>query len=39
MESYRYPSPAIVPAEIFRAYDVRGIVDEQLDEALLYHWA
>ncbi len=37
MESYRYPSPAIVPAEIFRAYDVRGIVDEQLDEALLYH--
>lgn len=37
MDSYRYPRPAQVPAEIFRAYDVRGIVDEQLDAAMLYH--
>ena len=37
MESYAYAYPTNVPAEIFRAYDIRGIVDEQLDEALLYH--
>ncbi|MDP6968242.1 MAG: phosphomannomutase/phosphoglucomutase [Gammaproteobacteria bacterium] len=37
MESYRYPCPADVPAEIFRAYDIRGIVDQQLDAAMLYH--
>lgn len=37
MEDLRYSCPAQVPAEIFRAYDVRGIVDEQLDEAMLYH--
>ena len=37
MEDLRYNCPAQVPAEIFRAYDVRGIVDEQLDEAMLYH--
>ena len=37
MEDLRFSCPTQVPAEIFRAYDVRGIVDEQLDEAMLYH--
>ena len=26
----------LVPASIFRAYDIRGIVDEELDERSLY---
>ena len=37
MDNLKYSKPNLVPAEIFRAYDVRGIVDEQLDEDLLYH--
>lgn len=37
MERYRYARPTNVPAEIFRAYDIRGIVDQQLDEAMFYH--
>ncbi|MCG8428102.1 MAG: phosphomannomutase/phosphoglucomutase, partial [Chromatiales bacterium] len=29
-------SPSEIPAEIFRAYDIRGIVDETLTEATVY---
>jgi len=31
-----YFLPTSVPAEIFRAYDIRGIVDQQLTESVVY---
>ena len=37
MDRLRYQSPLPLANEIFRAYDIRGIVDEQLSEAMLYH--
>lgn len=33
----RYQPPQPLAKEIFRAYDIRGIVDEQLSDAMLYH--
>ena len=33
----RYQTPQPLTKEIFRAYDIRGIVDEQLSDAMLYH--
>ena len=37
MDRLRYQPPLPLANEIFRAYDIRGIVDEQLSEAMLYH--
>ena len=37
MDSLRYAKPHCLPNEVFRAYDVRGIVDKQLNEAMIYH--
>ncbi len=37
MDRLRYPLPKPLAHEIFRAYDIRGIVDTQLSEAMLYH--
>ncbi len=37
MDSFRYYLTQPVPAEIFRAYDIRGIVEQQLDQTLIYH--
>ena len=37
MDSLRYQPPHPLATEIFRAYDIRGIVDEQLSDAMLYH--
>ena len=37
MDRLRYQPPHPLATEIFRAYDIRGIVDEQLSDAMLYH--
>ena len=37
MDRLRYQPPHPLTTEIFRAYDIRGIVDEQLSDAMLYH--
>ena len=37
MDRLRYQPPLPLANEIFRAYDIRGIVDKQLSEAMLYH--
>jgi len=37
MDRLRYQPPQPLATEIFRAYDIRGIVDEQLSDAMLYH--
>ena len=37
MLGLRYSQPQPLAKEIFRAYDIRGIVDEQLSDAMLYH--
>ena len=37
MDRLRYQPPQPIATEIFRAYDIRGIVDEQLSDAMLYH--
>ena len=37
MDRFRYQPPLPLANEIFRAYDIRGIVDKQLSEAMLYH--
>jgi phosphomannomutase/phosphoglucomutase len=37
MDRLRYPAPQHLSSEIFRAYDIRGIVDQQLSVAMLYH--
>lgn len=37
MDRLRYQPPHPLCNEIFRAYDIRGIVDEQLSAAMLYH--
>ena len=37
MDCLRYQPPHPLATEIFRAYDIRGIVDEQLSDAMLYH--
>ncbi len=37
MNSVRYPLNRPVPRDIFRAYDIRGVVDQQLDQSLIYH--
>ncbi|MCS5559101.1 MAG: phosphomannomutase/phosphoglucomutase, partial [Oceanospirillaceae bacterium] len=37
MDRLRYTPPRPLTNEIFRAYDIRGIVDEQLSVAMLYH--
>lgn len=37
MDRLRYQPPQPLSKEIFRAYDIRGIVVEQLSEAMLYH--
>jgi len=37
MDRLRYQPPHPLTTEIFRAYDIRGIVDKQLSDAMLYH--
>ena len=37
MDRLRYQPPHPLATEIFRAYDIRGVVDEQLSDAMLYH--
>jgi phosphomannomutase/phosphoglucomutase len=37
VDSLRYAKPHCLPTEVFRAYDVRGIVDKQLNKAMIYH--
>ena len=37
MDRLRYQPPHPLATEIFRAYDIRGIVDDQLSDAMLYH--
>jgi phosphomannomutase/phosphoglucomutase len=37
MDSPRYKLLQPVPVTIFRAYDIRGIVEQQLDQHLIYH--
>ena len=37
MDRLRYQPPQPLATEIFRAYDIRGIVEEQLSDAVLYH--
>lgn len=37
MARLRFPPPFPLAHEIFRAYDIRGIVDRQLSDAMLYH--
>ena len=37
MDRLRYAPPRPLTNEIFRAYDIRGIVDQQLSVAMLYH--
>ena len=37
MDRLRYQPPHPLATEIFRAYDIRGIVDEQLSDTMLYH--
>jgi len=37
MDRLRYTPPNPLTSSIFRAYDIRGIVDEQLSEAMAYH--
>ena len=35
-EKIDYKTPAQIPAQVFRAYDIRGIVDDELTTDLLY---
>ena len=37
MDRLRFAPPQPLTSSIFRAYDIRGIVDEQLSESMLYH--
>jgi phosphomannomutase/phosphoglucomutase len=37
MDRLRLSAPNPLTRSIFRAYDIRGIVDEQLSEGMLYH--
>ena len=37
MDRLRLSAPNPLTRSIFRAYDIRGIVDEQLSESMLYH--